>query len=59
MAQDRASYSLRGQKVVIVGGTSGMGLGAARAVPERNDRHTSRDIGMSCAQCEGWFSQYP
>src|SRR5438105_3051467 len=31
MAQDRASYSLEGQKVVIVGGTSGMGLGAARA----------------------------
>jgi len=30
-AQDRASYSLKGQKVVIVGGTSGMGLGAARA----------------------------
>ena len=29
--QDRASYSLKGQKVVIVGGTSGMGLGAARA----------------------------
>ena len=31
MTQDRASYSLKGQKVVIVGGTSGMGLGAARA----------------------------
>jgi NAD(P)-dependent dehydrogenase (short-subunit alcohol dehydrogenase family) len=31
MAQDKASYSLKGQKVVIVGGTSGMGLGAARA----------------------------
>src|SRR3954469_13669358 len=34
MAQDRAPYSLRGQKVVIVGGTSGMGLGAARAAAE-------------------------
>ena len=34
MAQDRASYSLKGQKVVIVGGTSGMGLGAARAAVE-------------------------
>jgi NAD(P)-dependent dehydrogenase (short-subunit alcohol dehydrogenase family) len=34
MAQDRASYSLEGQKVVIVGGTSGMGLGAARAAAE-------------------------
>jgi len=31
MAQERASYSLEGQKVVIVGGNSGMGLGAARA----------------------------
>jgi NAD(P)-dependent dehydrogenase (short-subunit alcohol dehydrogenase family) len=30
MAQDGASYSLKGQKVVIVGGTSGMGRGAAR-----------------------------
>jgi NAD(P)-dependent dehydrogenase (short-subunit alcohol dehydrogenase family) len=34
MAQDRVSDSLRGQKVVIVGGTSGMGLGAARAAAE-------------------------
>jgi len=25
MAQDEASYSLKGQKVVIVGGTSGIG----------------------------------
>jgi NAD(P)-dependent dehydrogenase (short-subunit alcohol dehydrogenase family) len=31
MAQDKAPYSLKGQRVVIVGGTSGMGLGAARA----------------------------
>jgi NAD(P)-dependent dehydrogenase (short-subunit alcohol dehydrogenase family) len=31
MTQDRATYSLKGQKVVIVGGTSGMGLGAERA----------------------------
>ncbi len=31
MAQDIASYSLEGQKVVIAGGNSGMGLGAARA----------------------------
>ena len=31
MTQHRASVSLQGQKVVIVGGTSGMGLGAARA----------------------------
>jgi NAD(P)-dependent dehydrogenase (short-subunit alcohol dehydrogenase family) len=31
MAQDGASYSLKGQKVVVVGGTSGMGRGAARA----------------------------
>src|SRR3954462_5693900 len=34
MVQNRASYSLQGQKVVIVGGTSGMGLGAARAAAE-------------------------
>ena len=34
MAQDKALYSLKGQKVVIVGGTSGMGLGAARAAVE-------------------------
>ena len=34
MAQDRASYSLKGQRVVIVGGTSGMGLGAAHAAVE-------------------------
>ena len=31
MATNQTSYSLSGQKVVIVGGTSGMGLGAARA----------------------------
>lgn len=34
MAEEQASYSLKGQKVVIVGGTSGMGLGAARAAVE-------------------------
>jgi NAD(P)-dependent dehydrogenase (short-subunit alcohol dehydrogenase family) len=31
MAHDTPPYSLKGQKVVIVGGTSGMGRGAARA----------------------------
>jgi NAD(P)-dependent dehydrogenase (short-subunit alcohol dehydrogenase family) len=55
-ASDRPSgWSLRGQRVVVVGGTSGMGLGAARAAAEAGAHvivagrrsEAARDLGPS------------
>ena len=34
-ANNNAAYTLRGKRVVVVGGTSGMGLGAVRAAVQR------------------------